>query len=90
MDLKLLSYIRVIFMGIPSYFSYIVKNHREIIQKINDLKIPIHNLYIDSNSIVYDSLRALNGVEIDFDCPASASSTAGASRCLVRSLGCCS
>lgn len=67
MDLKLLSYIRVIFMGIPSYFSYIVKNHREIIQKINDLKIPIHNLYIDSNSIVYDSLRALNGVEIDFE-----------------------
>ena len=54
-------------MGIPSYFSYIVKNHREIIQKINDLKIPIHNLYIDSNSIVYDSLRALNGVEIDFE-----------------------
>jgi hypothetical protein len=41
-------------MGIPSYFSYIVKNHASIIQKYEaNLKI-INNLYLDCNSIIYD------------------------------------
>jgi len=46
-------------MGIPSYFVHIVKNHRNIIKifKKNDIKID--NLYIDSNSIIYDALRKL-------------------------------
>ena len=44
-------------MGIPSYFSYIVKNHRNIIKKINKLYKNIDNLYLDSNSIIYDCLR---------------------------------
>ena len=39
-------------MGIPSYFSHIVKNHRQIIQKFKSFKVD--NLYLDSNSIVYD------------------------------------
>ena len=46
-------------MGIPSYFSYIVKNHRNIIKKLNDINYLIDNLYIDSNSIIYDALREL-------------------------------
>lgn len=46
-------------MGIPSYFSYIVKQHREIIKKINN-SIIINNLYIDSNSIIYDVVNELN------------------------------
>ena len=46
-------------MGIPSYFSYIVKNHRNIIKKLNDINYLIDNLYIDSNSIIYDALRDL-------------------------------
>ena len=45
-------------MGIPSYFSYIVKNHSNIIKKYTDFLITkkINNLYIDSNSIIYDAL----------------------------------
>ena len=46
-------------MGIPSYFSHIVKNHKTIIKKINRLKKNIDNLYLDSNSIIYDSLRKI-------------------------------
>tara|TARA_A100001015_G_scaffold230273_1_gene260511 strand:- start:2416 stop:3984 length:1569 start_codon:yes stop_codon:yes gene_type:complete len=46
-------------MGIPSYFSYIVKNHRNIIQKIKKLYKKIDNLYLDSNSIIYDCLREI-------------------------------
>jgi 5'-3' exonuclease len=42
-------------MGIPSYFSYIVKNHSKIIKKIISNQRKINNLYMDSNSIIYDS-----------------------------------
>lgn len=41
-------------MGIPSYFSHIVKNHRDIIQKFQSYSLKVDNLYLDSNSIVYD------------------------------------
>jgi 5'-3' exonuclease len=40
-------------MGIPSYFSYIVKNHANIIKKISDYTIQVNNLYLDCNSIIY-------------------------------------
>jgi len=40
-------------MGIPSYFSYIVKNHSSIIRKYTPT-ITTHNLYLDCNSIIYD------------------------------------
>ena len=46
-------------MGIPSYFSYIVKNHSSIIKRLSDLGRRPHNLYLDSNSIIYDCLRRL-------------------------------
>ena len=39
-------------MGIPSYFSHIIKNHNIIIKK-PDLE-KVDNLYLDSNSIIYD------------------------------------
>lgn len=45
-------------MGIPSYFSYIVKNHPELIQKLSMLSINIHNLYMDCNSVIYDVVRS--------------------------------
>jgi 5'-3' exonuclease len=49
-------------MGIPSYFSYIVKNHQRIIQKLERNKKP-NNFYLDSNSIVYDVINnAENGI----------------------------
>jgi 5'-3' exonuclease len=43
-------------MGIPYYFSYLIKNHSTIISKLNDLQ-NIDNLFIDSNSLIYDSLN---------------------------------
>ena len=33
-------------MGIPSYFSYIVKNHPEIIRKLCNNTMKINNLYL--------------------------------------------
>jgi len=43
-------------MGIPYYFSYLIKNHSTIISKLNAL-LNIHNLFIDSNSLIYDSIN---------------------------------
>jgi 5'-3' exoribonuclease 1 len=41
-------------MGIPSYFSYIVKNHPHIIRKYFKDVLKVDNLYLDCNSIIYD------------------------------------
>ena len=46
-------------MGIPSYFSYIIKKHGKIVKVLKQSKL-VHNLYLDSNSIIYDSLRKMN------------------------------
>ena len=40
-------------MGIPSYFSYILKNHKHILKKNF---IVCHVLYLDANSIIYDNI----------------------------------
>ena len=42
-------------MGIPSYFSYIVKNHPKIIKKYETNILKVDNLYLDCNSIIYDA-----------------------------------
>jgi 5'-3' exonuclease len=47
-------------MGIPSYFSFIVKNHKGIIKKLRRLGRSVDNLYLDSNSVIYDRLRSLH------------------------------
>ena len=39
-------------MGIPSYFSYVVKNHSRIIKRLQEIKC--HQLYIDANSLIYE------------------------------------
>ena len=44
-------------MGIPSYFSYIIKNHANIIRKQRQLKNKFSSLYMDCNSIIYDCVR---------------------------------
>ena len=50
-------------MGIPSYFSYIVRSHRSIIKKYNPFKTNIDNLYLDCNSIIYDSVREITDIK---------------------------
>lgn len=45
-------------MGIPSYFSYIIRNYTNIIRKLGQCE-PIHHLLMDCNSIIYDTYREL-------------------------------
>lgn len=47
-------------MGIPSYFSHIVKKHRSILKKYDSYAVSIDNLYLDSNSIVYDCIQLIS------------------------------
>jgi 5'-3' exonuclease len=57
-------------MGIPSYFSYIVKNHSRLIVKLENSTIKVNNLYLDCNSIIYDSVHNIDFtklVESDID-----------------------
>lgn len=44
-------------MGIPSYFSYILRKHRQIIKAYQPMAV--ENFYLDSNSIVYDMVRQI-------------------------------
>ncbi len=44
-------------MGIPSYFKHVIQQYRTIIRKY-DKSLRIDNLYLDSNSIIYDAVRA--------------------------------
>ena len=46
-------------MGIPSYFSYIVKNHPEVIRKLDE-KFIVNNLYLDANSVIYDCVHKID------------------------------
>jgi 5'-3' exonuclease len=48
-------------MGVPSYFAYIIKNHPQIIQKI--ITNQYHRLYMDCNSILYDSFYEIKNME---------------------------
>lgn len=43
-------------MGIPSYFAYLLKNHRNIFKNLNNIK-QINNLYIDANGIIYNNIK---------------------------------
>ena len=47
-------------MGIPTYFSYIVKNHFNIIKIYNANTMQINNFYLDCNSIIYDCIRNID------------------------------
>ena len=49
-------------MGIPSYFSNLIKQYPSIIKKLIKHDKSVHNFFLDSNSIVYDCVR-----NIDFE-----------------------
>ena len=44
-------------MGIPSYFSYIIRNFPKIVKKLEANDEILHHLFLDCNSIVYDSVH---------------------------------
>ena len=41
-------------MGIPFYYTYLIKSHRTIVSKFHELKSPPTTLFLDSNSIIYN------------------------------------
>jgi len=50
-------------MGIPSYFSHIIKNYPQIIKKFNyyvQNNVIFHSLFMDCNSIIYDIVNAMD------------------------------
>jgi len=50
-------------MGIPSYFSHIIKNYPQIIKKYSyylQNNVDFHSLFMDCNSIIYDIVNAMN------------------------------
>lgn len=54
-------------MGIPSYFSYIIKNHVNIVKKLFGSNIKFSNLYMDCNSIIYDIVHKLEKDDVEYD-----------------------
>jgi len=52
-------------MGIPFYFSYIIKEHRTIIKPFLKNEKKINNFYLDSNSIIYDILKTMSELKLE-------------------------
>ena len=57
-------------MGIPSYFSFIVKNYSNIIKNLSyfyDVNNQLDHLYMDCNSIIYDAVNKETYNNNDFE-----------------------
>jgi len=52
-------------MGIPAYFSFIIKNHSSIVKKLNKNFLKVNNFYLDANSIIYDAVRNIDFSNLD-------------------------
>ena len=46
-------------MGVPYYFLHILKKYPKILNKISNINFNLDNLYLDSNSIIYDIVNSL-------------------------------
>jgi 5'-3' exonuclease len=44
-------------MGIPSYYSYLIKNYKKLLKDLEKFDKNVDNFYLDSNSIIYDCLK---------------------------------
>lgn len=53
-------------MGIPSYFSYLIKNYRNIIDIYNK-SLKIDNILLDCNSIIYDVYHSIDEKKPDIE-----------------------
>ena len=47
-------------MGVSGFFSYIIKNHSKVLKKLSNNTIPVNNLYLDCNSIIYDAVHNID------------------------------
>ena len=55
-------------MGIPSYFSHIIRNHSNIIRNFRYFSCtPFHSLYMDCNSIIYDAVHSTEYNQQNYD-----------------------
>ena len=57
-------------MGIPSYFSYIIRNYPKIVKNLKFHKKnqqDFHHLFMDSNSIIYDAIKDIKPDEYNFE-----------------------
>lgn len=52
-------------MGIPAYFSFIVKKHLNVIKKLRQNSFLVNNLYLDCNSIIYDAVHSIDFTKLD-------------------------
>ena len=41
-------------MGIPSYYSYIIKNYDKLLKNLKKFERKVDNFYLDSNSIIFN------------------------------------
>ena len=48
----------MMYMGIPSYFFQLMKRHKQVISSFNST-LKVDNLYLDSNSIIYDVVHSM-------------------------------
>ena len=55
-------------MGIPSFFSHIIRNYSNIILNHKHIvkNYSFHHLYMDCNSIIYDAVHSLNNINNKF------------------------
>ena len=53
-------------MGIPSYFSHIIRNYSNIIRNVNSFRLKqFQHLFMDCNSIIYDAVHLIEQKELD-------------------------